>query len=60
MFTWDAKCEKAFGILKERLMSAPLLTIPSGNEEMMVYTDTCGTGLGAGLMQKDKVVAYAS
>ena len=60
VFTWDAKCEQAFGILKERLTSAPVLTIPSGNEEMVIYTDACGTGLGAVLMQKDKVVAYVS
>ena len=60
VFTWDAKCEQAFEILKERLTSAPVLTIPSGNEEMVVYTDACGTGLGAVLMQKDKVVAYTS
>ena len=42
------------------MTSAPVLTIPSGNDEMVVYTDACGTGLGAVLMQKDKVVAYAS
>ena len=60
MFTWDAKCEQAFRIMKERLTSAPVLMIPSGNEEMVVYTDSCGTGLGAVLMQKDKVVAYTS
>ena len=60
VFRWDDKCEQAFVILKERLTSAPVLTIPSGNDEMVVYTDACGTGLGAVLMQKDKVVAYAS
>jgi len=60
VFTWDAKCEQAFGILKERLTSVLVLTIPSGNEEMVVYTDVCDTGLGAVLMQKHKVVAYPS
>ncbi|WP_210502156.1 ribonuclease H family protein, partial [Pantoea ananatis] len=60
VFRWDDKCEQAFVILKERLTSAPVLTIPSGNDEMVVYTDACGTGLGAVLMQKDRVVAYAS
>jgi len=60
VFIWDAKCEQAFGILKERLMSYPILIIPSGNEDMVVYTDARGTGLGAVLTQKDKVVAYVN
>ena len=53
-------CENAFRSLKENLTHAPVLVIPKGNEEMTVYTDACGTGLGAILMQGGRVVAYAS
>lgn len=59
-FTWDAKCEHAFVIMKDKLTSATILIIPESNIEMTVYTDACGTGLGAVLMQNGKVVAYAS
>ena len=59
-FVWDEKCENAFKNLKEKLTCAPVLVIPKGNEEMTVYTDACGTGLGAVLMQGGRVVAYAS
>ena len=59
-FVWDGVCENAFKSLKEKLTHAPVLVIPKGNEEMTVYTDACGTGLGAVLMQGGRVVAYAS
>jgi len=59
-FVWDAKCEGAFVKLKECLTSAPVLVLPEGSEGFTVYTDACGTGLGAVLMQKGKVVAYGS
>ena len=42
------------------MTSAPVLTILAGLEGYTVYTDASGTGLGAVLMQHDKVVAYAS
>ncbi|KAK8931429.1 hypothetical protein KSP39_PZI016937 [Platanthera zijinensis] len=59
-FIWTPQCEGAFQELKERLTSAPILTIPSGQEGFQVYTDACQQGLGAVLMQHGKVVAYAS
>ena len=34
--------------------------VPEGNHDLVVYTDACGTGLGAILTQMDRVVAYAS
>ena len=59
-FVWDGRCENAFKSLKERLTCAPVFVIPKWNEEMTVYTDACGTGLGAVLMQGGRVVVYAS
>ncbi|XP_073138561.1 uncharacterized protein [Henckelia pumila] len=46
--------------LKERLISAPVLAIPEGTGRFVVYTDASKSGLGAVLMQDDKVIAYAS
>ncbi|XP_073151776.1 uncharacterized protein [Henckelia pumila] len=59
-FKWSEKCEKSFAELKERLMFAPVLTIPEGTGRFVVYTDASKSGLGAVLMQDDKVIAYAS
>ena len=35
-------------------------TLPSGDEEYTVYCDASRVGLGCVLMQKGKVIAYAS
>ena len=59
-FVWSQKCEQAFNELKDKLTSAPILTIMDGSEGLTVYTDAYGTGLGAVLMQNGKVIAYAS
>ena len=60
VFKWTEKCEQAFVKLKEALISAPVLKVPEGNENMVVYTDASGLGLGAVLMQQNQVIAYAS
>ncbi|XP_073119964.1 uncharacterized protein [Henckelia pumila] len=59
-FVWSEQCEKSFTELKERLISAPVLAIPEGTGLFVVYTDASKSGLGAVLMQDDKVIAYAS
>ncbi|XP_021722419.1 uncharacterized protein LOC110689899 [Chenopodium quinoa] len=59
-FQWDEKCEQSFQELKRRLISAPILTLPSGSEGFEVYSDASKNGLGCVLMQHGKVVAYAS
>jgi hypothetical protein len=46
--------------LKRRLTTAPVLTLPSGTEGFVVYSDASRKGLGCVLMQLGKVVAYAS
>ena len=45
-FEWSEKCEEVFHILKERLISAPVLTLPNGNEGFEVYSDASKNGLG--------------
>ena len=46
--------------MKDRLTSAPILTLPEGNDGFVVYCDASRVGLGCVLMQHGKVIAYAS
>nr|GEY83782.1 reverse transcriptase domain-containing protein [Tanacetum cinerariifolium] len=59
-FNWGEKAESAFQLLKQKLCSAPILAIPKGSEDFVVYCDASHKGLGAVLMQREKVIAYAS
>ncbi|GJV04689.1 putative reverse transcriptase domain-containing protein [Tanacetum coccineum] len=60
LFNWGEKEETAFQTLKQKLCSAPILALPKGSENFIVYCDASHKGLGAVLMQKEKVIAYAS
>ncbi|GJW09631.1 putative nucleotidyltransferase, ribonuclease H, partial [Tanacetum coccineum] len=59
-FNWGEKEETAFQTLKQKLCSAPILALPEGSEKFVVYCDASHKGLGTVLMQKEKVIAYAS
>ncbi|GJX51800.1 putative reverse transcriptase domain-containing protein [Tanacetum coccineum] len=59
-FNWGEKEETAFQTLKQKLCSALILALPEGSENFVVYCDASHKGLGAVLMQKEKVIAYAS
>ncbi|GJW75020.1 putative reverse transcriptase domain-containing protein [Tanacetum coccineum] len=59
-FDWGDKLEAAFQLLKEKLYSAPILALLEGAENFIVYCDASHKGLGALLMQNEKVIAYAS
>ncbi|GJT06578.1 putative reverse transcriptase domain-containing protein [Tanacetum coccineum] len=59
-FEWGDKQEAAFQTLKTKLCSAPILALPQGAENFIVYCDASHKGLGAVLMQNEKVIAYAS
>ncbi|GJT65041.1 putative reverse transcriptase domain-containing protein [Tanacetum coccineum] len=54
------RVEAAFQLLKQKLCSVPILALPEGSENFVVYCDASHKGLGAFLMQKEKVKAYAS
>ncbi|GJS86395.1 putative reverse transcriptase domain-containing protein [Tanacetum coccineum] len=58
--TESKKAEAAFQLLKQKLCSVPILALPEGSENFMVYCDASRKGLGAVLMQREKVIAYAS
>nr|GFB71771.1 putative reverse transcriptase domain-containing protein [Tanacetum cinerariifolium] len=59
-FEWGDKQEAAFQLLKQKLCSAPILALPEGCEDFIVYCDASNKGLGAVLMQIEKVISYAS
>ncbi|GJU79443.1 putative reverse transcriptase domain-containing protein [Tanacetum coccineum] len=59
-FDWGDKEEAAFQLLKQKLCSAPILALPDGSEDFIAYCDASIKGLGAVLMQREKVIAYAS
>nr|GFA63321.1 putative reverse transcriptase domain-containing protein [Tanacetum cinerariifolium] len=59
-FEWGDKQEAAFQLLKKKLCSAPILALPEGNKDFIVYCNASIKGLGVVLMQIEKVIAYAS
>ncbi|GJX11151.1 retrotransposon protein, putative, ty3-gypsy subclass [Tanacetum coccineum] len=59
-FNWGEEQEYAFQTLKDKLCNAPVLALPDGSEDFVVYCDASGIGLGCVLMQRGKVIAYAS
>ncbi|GJW60225.1 putative reverse transcriptase domain-containing protein [Tanacetum coccineum] len=59
-FDWREKEENAFQLIKQKLCSAPIMALPEGSEDLVVYCDASHKGLGVVLMQREKVIAYAS
>ncbi|GJW48946.1 putative reverse transcriptase domain-containing protein [Tanacetum coccineum] len=54
------KQEEAFQTLKDNLCNAPILSLLDGIEDFVVYCDASNQGLCCVLMQRGKVIAYAS
>nr|GEV33844.1 putative reverse transcriptase domain-containing protein [Tanacetum cinerariifolium] len=54
------KEEAVFQLIKQKLCSAPILALPKGSENFIVYCDASHKGLGAVLIQNEKFIAYAS
>ncbi|GJT08587.1 putative reverse transcriptase domain-containing protein [Tanacetum coccineum] len=59
-YIWGENQESAFQLLKQKLYEAPILALPEGNNDFVVYCDASHQGLGAVLMQREKFIAYAS
>ncbi|GJX53509.1 putative reverse transcriptase domain-containing protein [Tanacetum coccineum] len=59
-YIWSEEQESAFQLLKQKLCEAPILALPEGNDDFVVYCDASLQGLGVVLMQREKVIAYAS
>ena len=59
-FVWTQECEHCFQMLKEKLVTAPILILPEPGKRFTIYSDTSRVGLGCVLMQDGKIIAYAS
>ncbi|GJY59750.1 putative reverse transcriptase domain-containing protein [Tanacetum coccineum] len=62
-FTWERKdqLKKEYPhLFTKTALSAPIMALPEGREDFIVYCDALIKCLGAVLMQKEKVIAYAS
>nr|GFB09912.1 putative reverse transcriptase domain-containing protein [Tanacetum cinerariifolium] len=59
-YEWGMEEEEAFQNLKQKLCSTPILALPEGTKNFIVYCDASLKGYGAVLMQREKVIAYAS
>ncbi|GKB48302.1 putative reverse transcriptase domain-containing protein [Tanacetum coccineum] len=53
-FDWGDKEEANFQLIKQTLCSAPILALPEGSKDFIVYCDASIKGLGTVLMQKRK------
>ncbi|GJW04056.1 putative reverse transcriptase domain-containing protein [Tanacetum coccineum] len=59
-YVWGDEQDEAFRILKEKLCNAPVLALPDRPDDFVVYCDASKQGFGCVLMQRGKVIAYAS
>nr|GEV30532.1 reverse transcriptase domain-containing protein [Tanacetum cinerariifolium] len=58
-FDWGEKEENAFQLIKQKLCSTPILPLPEGSEDFVVYCDASHKGLGAVLMQRERANVVA-
>ncbi|GKB95984.1 putative reverse transcriptase domain-containing protein, partial [Tanacetum coccineum] len=57
-YEWGKEEEEAFQTLKQKLCSAPILVLPKGTEDFVVYCDASLKGYEAVLMQRQKCVVF--
>ncbi|GJR45100.1 putative reverse transcriptase domain-containing protein [Tanacetum coccineum] len=58
-YVWGDEQDEAFRILKKKLCNAPMLALPDGPDDFVVYCDSSKQGFGSMLMHQGKVIAYA-
>ncbi|GKD20472.1 putative reverse transcriptase domain-containing protein, partial [Tanacetum coccineum] len=59
-YVWGNEQDEAFRIPKEKLCNATVLALPDGPDDFVVYCDASKQGFRCLLMQRGKVIAYAS
>jgi hypothetical protein len=59
-FKWNDKQDEAFNLLKDKLLSAPVLALPNFTRAFEVECDASSIGIGAVLMQDKRPIAYFS
>ncbi|GJR46689.1 putative reverse transcriptase domain-containing protein [Tanacetum coccineum] len=60
VYEWGEEEEEAFQFLKQKLCFADILSLPKGSKDFVVYCDASLKVFGAILMQREKMIAYAS
>lgn len=60
LFIWTETCATAFQLLKQALISAPVLALPDFSKTFVIETDASDTGIGAVLQQGGHPIAYVS
>lgn len=58
VFVWTVEHKKAFQLLKQALITAPVLALPDFTQPFCIYTDACQYGVGAVLMQQGHPLAF--
>ncbi|GJW51988.1 putative reverse transcriptase domain-containing protein [Tanacetum coccineum] len=56
-FDWGEKEENTFQLIKQKLCSAPILALPEGSKDFVVYCDASHKGLGVVLMQREELLS---
>ncbi|GKA26744.1 putative reverse transcriptase domain-containing protein [Tanacetum coccineum] len=59
-YVWEEEQKRTCQTLKDKLCNAPVLALLDGPEDFVVYYDALGLGLGCVLIQRGKVITYAS
>ncbi|GJS48942.1 putative reverse transcriptase domain-containing protein [Tanacetum coccineum] len=59
-YEWGAKQEEAFQTLKDNLCNAPILSLPDAPDDFVVYYEASNKGFRCVLIQRGKMIAYAS
>jgi hypothetical protein len=60
IYRWGENQEAAFQMLKQKFCTTPILALRVGTDDFVVYCDALVQGLRCVLMQRNKVILYAS